>query len=172
MFAVHAGQWNGTTTHSPVMADPLGPPPGSMSGYTLYSIYCDSSEEQLLPHVGAGSGAIARRTLLVTPIAVRVLVAIRACGGSTAAPPDASLPLASPLQYAGGLGVRGARSLAASRGAARVRTLGGRGFRLHFDRQLHRFGRLGGRSHWQVNTWRHGVRGSGRPLRFPVWRSF
>jgi len=45
-------------------------------------------------------------------------------------------------------------------------------WRVHFDRQPHRFRWIGRRSHWQLNVWRHGVRGSGRSLRFPVWRRF
>ena len=59
------------------------------------------------------------------------------------------------------------RWLARSRGVPGTST----SIRLHFDRQVHK-SVFGNRSHWQINGWRKGVKGSGWTGRLPVWKSW
>jgi RHS repeat-associated protein len=74
-------------------------------------------------------------------------------------------------------GVLGGRAAVGSMKVAitgtRYGRLGSFGGKLQFDNKVHEFGPLlGTRSHWQLNVWRAGVKGSGSPMRFPVWRGF
>ncbi|MFG2948480.1 DNRLRE domain-containing protein [Streptomyces adustus] len=69
-------------------------------------------------------------------------------------------------------GVRGLGRLARSRWLSKTRFFRGRGFRLHFDRQVHPSRWFGNRPHWQLDTFRKGVKGSHHSFRYYTWRAF
>ena len=66
----------------------------------------------------------------------------------------------------------GLRALARSSGASRPFAIGGRSYRLHFDQKPHSMKPTAAwrdtRSHWQISTWRTGVKGSQSHFRIPT----
>jgi hypothetical protein len=86
-------------------------------------------------------------------------------------------PIETGIGAVSGFGLEGAgRFAASSRSLSRPTYAGSRGFRVHFDRKVHRMRWLPAqvrmRSHWQVDTWHRGVPGSHRTWRFPAWKAF
>ncbi|KTS62630.1 hypothetical protein NS206_09900 [Microbacterium testaceum] len=66
----------------------------------------------------------------------------------------------------------GLKALARSSGATRPFVMGGRSYRLHFDQKPHSMNPRSAwrdtRSHWQISTWRTGVKGSQSHFRIPT----
>ena len=127
--------------------------------------------------VGATAGAIACGASVVCAVAVGAAAGAATYTASNAGTKNFSgtgLLKSAAIGGATGLvGVGAGKAAASSRWLAKTRTIPRtrRGVRVHFDRQVHR-GIFGKRSHWQVDTWVHGVKKSDRPFRYYVWKPF
>lgn len=62
--------------------------------------------------------------------------------------------------------------MANARWLSKTRFIRGRGFRFHYDRQVHPSRFFGKRPHWQLDTFRKGVKGSRNSFRYYTWRTF